>query len=160
MKKNKMIIIALILIMCALICSQLSSIFANTNYITSEKLTYKELSDGTSLISGFEIGTKVSEILNDYFASDDVEIFDNNNNNITNESDKVIGTGDKIIVKTFINDMPLPEYNNITDEVTSSVGIIYSTKNVVIYGDTNGDGSVDAVDALIVVKNKLGAVLF
>lgn len=161
MRKNKTIIISLILIICSLLCSQLSSIFANTNYTANEKLTSKELNDGTILISGFEIGTKVSEVLNDYFSAEsDIKIFDNNNNDITNESDKTIGTGYKITVKTYVNDMPLPIYNNITDEINSSVGLVYTTKNVVIYGDTNGDGSVNAVDALIVVKNKLEAVLF
>lgn len=141
MKKNKkMIIRALILVMCALICSQLSSIFANTNYTTNKKLTSKKLSDGTTLISGFEIGTTVSEVLNNYFSSEyDIKIFDNKNNDITNKSDKVIGTGYQISSS---------DVSNLT------------INNVVVYGDTNGDGSVNAIDALIVVKNKLGTVLF
>lgn len=170
MEKNKTIIIALILIICALICSQLSSIFANTNYVTSEDLTYKELNDGTTLISGFEIGTKVSDVLNGCFLSEyDIKIFDNNNNDITSETDKIIGTGYQIRLYTVTTEENnVASDNNITDNnvnvatniTISSKSTLIKTYTVVIYGDTNNDGSVNAVDALIVVKNKLGAVLF
>lgn len=153
MKKNKTIIVALILVICALLCSQLSSIFANTNYIKNEDLICKELSDGTTLISGFGIGTKVSEILNNsYFSSEyTIRIFDSNDVDVTTEEDKVIGTGYQIKLYTLKS-----EQNNIdTDNLA-----LLKTYVVVIYGDVNSDGSINAVDALIVIKNKLGVILF
>lgn len=171
MEKNKTIIIALILVICALICSQLSSIFANNNnYITNDKLQYKKLEDGTTLISGFKIGTKVSEVLQENFATDyEVKIFDNNNNDITSETNKIIGTGYQIRLytvttkhnNTINNEVCENTIDNIaTNETATTTSTLTKTYTVVIYGDTNGDGNINAVDALIVVKNKLGTILF
>ena len=138
---NKILKIFFIL-MLIFICYQFSYTYASNEYISNENLTYKELSDGTTLISGFEIGTKVSEITNDYFSSEyTVKIFDDSDNEITNQNDKVIGSG--CTVKLYTNSDTLAK-----------------TYTVVVYGDTSGDGNTNSVDPLIIVKNKLGQILF
>ena len=130
------------LLMLIFICYQFSYTYASNEYISNENLTYKELSDGTTLISGFKIGIKVSEITNGYFSSEyAVKIFDDNDNEITTQNDKTIGTGCK--VKLYTNS-----------------DVLAKTYTIVVYGDTNGDGNINAVDALIVVKNKLELILF
>lgn len=138
MKKNKKIYIGLMLIIISLICSQIN-IFAK--HITNNELIEKKIDDETTLISGFEIGTKVSEILSNCFSSEyTVKVFDSKNNDITEQIDKKIGTGYNI--KLYNDDTFEKEYR------------------VVLYGDTNGDGNIGAVDALAIVKNKTGTNYF
>ncbi len=152
--KNKKLILALILVVCAIICSQLTSIFANTNYILDkEDISYKKIDNDNYLISGFKIGTTIADIknLSILFNNYNIQIVDNKNNNVTNESNVKIGTGYSIKINK--------ENDN---EINSTQTENKITKNfkVIIYGDVNGDGDVGAVDALAIIKNKLGTTLF
>lgn len=139
MKKIKRYLIPIMLIIASIICSQLSSIFANTNYANNDKLTYKELTNDETLISGFDVGTNLKEIKSNYFETKyNIKIFDKNDNEITNSENKKIATGNNI--KIYLND-------ELEKECI-----------VVIYGDVSGDGAVSAVDALAVIKNNLGTI--
>lgn len=139
MKEIKKITIAILLVISSIICSQLNIIFANTDYINNDKLTYKELSSNKTLISGFDVGTNLKQIKSNYFETKyNIKIFDKDNNEITNIENKKISTGNNI--KIYLNNEVEKEYV------------------VVVYGDVNGDGSVSAVDALAVIKNNLGTI--
>ena len=75
-------------------------------------------------VSGFTLGEDVSKIISNIkskYSSSTVKVFDKNNKEITSG---LVSTGQKITVT-----------NNST-----------STYNIVIYGDTNGDGKVSAID--------------
>lgn len=104
----------------------------------------KELEHGNTLIADFDIGTKVSDIINNKSLLDyTVKVFDENNKDISNEENRLIGTG--CIIKIYDKQ----EKNNLI-----------KSYNTVIFGDVNGDSSINAIDALIIVKNKLGMEKF
>lgn len=100
----------------------------------------KELENGNTLIADFNIETKVSDVINNKSWLDyTVKVFDENNKDISNEENRLLGTG------CIINIYDKQEKNNLI-----------KSYNTVIFGDVNGDSSINAIDALIIVKNKLG----
>ena len=146
MRKNRKIVITLIFIISVIISSNLSLVFAKTNYnteisvknnyIQNDELTYRKEEDGNTLISGFKIGDKVSDILNNQFGEEyNIKIKNNKGTDITNQINTKIGTGNKIEL-----------YSN---------GNLEKIYTIIIYGDTNGDSNIGAVDALAIIKNKL-----
>ncbi len=89
----------------------------------------------TGYISNFEVGTLVSDVLTKLES-----VAGKSNVTITNKdgftiTDGLIKTGDKITIK-----------NSLTTE----------SLVVIVYGDTSGDGKIDALDLLQVQKNILG----
>ncbi len=140
MGKLKKFIITLIFIIGIALLFQINNTYAKTGYITNNKLTYVTIENGETLISGFEIGEKVSDVLKNFSEEYSLKIKDNQGKDITNETETKIGTGYKIEI-----------YN---EEVLEKTFII------VVYGDTNEDGETGAVDALAIIKNKLEVTMF
>lgn len=133
---NKKLITCLIIFVCILLINIISN--ASTDaYIIDESLTYKDI-ENTTLISGFDVGSKISNVISKFNEDNTVKFFDNTDTEIT-DTEKAISTGN--IIKIY----------NSSEELLKS----YTT---VIYGDVSGDGAVNAVDALWVVKYKLGLV--
>lgn len=106
MGKSKKIILTLIFIIILIVIGQTNKIYAKSiknnitagnNYINDKTLTYKKLENGETLISGFKIGEKVSEVLVGKFGEDyTIKIKNNQGREITNEPNTKIGTGNKI----------------------------------------------------------------
>ena len=87
-------------------------------------------------LSGFTIGKDISEYVKNIknnFSTSEVKALDKNNKEITSGS---VSTGQKLVVK------------NNGEEVTY---------NVIVYGDTNGDGKISAQDFAKVKSHLLGA---
>ena len=136
MEKLKKFVITLIFIIGIALLFQINNTYAKTAYITNSELSYVTLENGETLISGFEIGEKVSNVLKSFSMDYSVKIKNNQGKDITSELETKVGTGYKIEL-----------YNG---------ELLEKTFTTVIYGDTNGDGETGAVDALVIIKNKLG----
>lgn len=116
----------------------LKAFTVNEKYLINNNWNIFNLSN-INAITGISKGTTISEI-NDsknYASGYTVKIFDINNAELTSG---IITTGTKI--RIYKNDELKIEYV------------------VIIYGDTNQDGDIGAVDALAIVKNKLGTLRF
>ena len=147
MKILKKVIIILIFIICIIIFIQANKVLGisdNADTLTQNKeLTYKRQENGEILISGFKIGEKVSDVLERKLVDGYIiKIKNNKEIDITNNPDIKIGTGNKI--ELYLPNQEMPE----------------KTYTIVIYGDTNGDSNVEAVDALAIIKNKIGTDTF
>lgn len=144
MKETKKLMIILIFILSIEMIAKTNKVFSETSANTdiptqNEELIYKKQEDGEILISGFKMNENVSEILKRKFADEYIiKVKNNQGIDITNNLNTKIGTGNKI---------ELYEENGET---------LVRTYTAVIYGDTNGDANVGAVDALAIVKNKIG----
>ena len=94
------------------------------------------------VLKGFDVsanGVTVNSIKSDgYFANKTVKFVNASGKELA-DTDKV-GTGTKV---------------QITDASGNK-----QEKIIIIYGDTNGDGQINAIDALAIVKNKAGTVKF
>ncbi len=141
MKKIKKILIVLVLLLGIIIILKLNNTYAKTGYITNNKLTYITIENGETLISGFEIGEKVSDILKNFSEEYSLKIKNNEGKDITSELEAKIGTGYKI-------------------EIYNSQETLEKIFTIVVYGDTNDDGEIGAVDALAIIKNKLWVTMF
>ena len=111
----------------------------------------RKINNDTILLSGFNEQTSVGNILNVNSLTNKyiITIFDKNGNDITNQPNSIIGTdySIKVISNSEIQ-------NNISEDTVSK------TFKIVIYGDVNGDGNISSVDALAIIKNKLGKIPF
>lgn len=112
-------------------------------YIISNLNTYM-IDDNTNIICGFvlnnEGNVKVGDILSrNYFAEGITAKIFENGTEMTN-TDKIVGTG--TVIKLYEGEELLEEYT------------------IIIYGDTTGDGLINAVDALAIIKNKNQNLLF
>ena len=104
--------------------------------ITEAKVGNKDILKGITINLQ---GTTVEELKYDsYFANKTVKFLNESGKELLN-TDK-IGTGTRV-------------------QITDTLGNVIE-KTILIYGDTNGDGLINAIDALSVVKNKLGVVKF
>ena len=129
-----------LILMLIFVCYQFYSISANSTYITNKNLVYKDIDENTTLLSGFNIETKIPDVVKYFSENYVIKVLDDTYKDITNENEKNIGTTNKIQI--YENENLLKEYS------------------VIIYGDTNGDGNVTAADALAVVKNKVQSSIF
>lgn len=112
-------------------------------YITNENIVI-ENSDNTNRINGFSLTDNklsVKEVLESNYFSKDVEakFFDDSDKEI-DDTAKGLGTGSK--VKLYEDGKVIQEYT------------------VVIYGDTTGDGTINAFDALTLIKGINNKVSF
>mgnify|MGYP004630937487 CR=1 FL=1 len=144
MKILKRVITIFMFIICIIIFIQVNKVLAvNDTSTQNEELTYKKQENGEILISGFKIGEKVSDILKRKFADGYIiKVKNNKDIDITNNPDIKIGTGNKVELYLPNEDVPKRIYT------------------IVIYGDTNGDSNIEAVDALAIIKNKIGTEPF
>ena len=75
---------------------------------------------------------KLSDLKNVIVTGTNYKVFDKQNNEITN-NDSIIGTGTKL--RIYKNDEVEKEYT------------------IIIYGDTTGDGRINAIDSLAIIKD-------
>ena len=113
------------------------------DYIISN-LTTKNIDEETSIIYGFVLNEEktltVGNILSrNYFTEGITAKIFKNGTEITNAEEKV-GTG--TVIKLYKGEEFVEEYT------------------IVIYGDSTGDGKINAVDALAIIKNKNQKLLF
>jgi len=116
-----------------------SKITEDEFYIRNEKMKSKKIDNKTAL-TGLSNNTKVNEFINGYNFNlgYNVKVFNIANQELAENA--LVGTGDKI--KLYNGDKVIKEYVAI------------------LYGDTNGDGNINAIDALGIIKNKNGKVPF
>ena len=112
-------------------------------YIVSN-LNTSQIGENTKIIYGFVLNNegnlKVVDILSrNYFAEGITAKIFEDGTEVTN-TDKVVGTG--TVIKLYEGEELVEEYI------------------MVIFGDTTGDGLINAVDALAIIKNKNQNVLF
>lgn len=110
---------------------------SNTDYIKNTKWKLIK-GNNVTMISGIEENTTISELLStDNFSSNYTVKAYKNGSQVTTGN---VTTG--TVIKIF-------DGSNVVQEYT-----------VIIYGDTNLDGDIASIDALIIVKNKLGIESF
>lgn len=107
-----------------------------SGYVKPNKEITTTVIDNKETISGLKlVDNKVTleQFLNEdnFISNIEVKVFDRQNNEITS-STKGVGTGSK--VKLYENEQLVKEYD------------------VVVYGDTSGDGKINTVDALTLIK--------
>lgn len=112
-------------------------------YIISN-LNTSQIDENTKIIYGFVLNNegnlKVLDILSrNYFAEGITAKIFKDGTEVTN-TDKIVGTG--TVIKLYEGEELVEEYT------------------MVIFGDTTGDGLINAVDALAIIKNKNQNVLF
>lgn len=116
---------------------------------TNVKATDRE---NLHIVSGFDLGkTKVSELLENFNTDNGFKVC--NSNNEVLEDDAIFGTGTKINLGG--------DGNTVQTEFPDGSKSYWAAEfNVVIYGDTTGDGKINAIDALALIKHLNEAIPF
>lgn len=104
------------------------------------------------IVTGFDLSNiKVSELLENFNTDNGFEVCNNKDEILGNDS--IFGTGTKIKIGGLGNNIIMADQNgNKVDWVGEF--------NVVIYGDTTGDGKINAIDALALIKHLNDAIPF
>lgn len=104
------------------------------------------------LVTGFDLEkTKVSDLLENFNTDKGFEVCNNKGEIL--EPDDIFGTGTKIKIGG--------DGNSVQAENPDGSKIYWAAEyNVVIYGDTTGDGKINAIDALALIKHLNGIIPF
>lgn len=103
------------------------------------------------IVTGFDLEkTKVSELLENFNTDNGVEVCNNKDEIL--ENDAVFGTGTKVKIGG--------NGNELIESSDGSKRYWVAEYNVVIYGDTTGDGKINAIDALALIKHLNDAIPF
>lgn len=100
--------------------------------LTKVSVDFKELILKDQYIHNFAVGDTVNTALQRLKVTGGTAQITDSSGNVKS-GDKIIGTGDML-------------------RIHDSNGALYMTKNIVIYGDVNGDGKADVIDFLILRK--------
>ncbi len=119
-------------------------------YTFTNKILINKKVDENDCLQNFNFtsnGMSVSSFISNWNFSDSesgryIEIKDGKNQEKTKTEDEKVGTGDKIIIKSKETNEPLGLFT------------------VLYYGDTDGNGVINALDALGIIKNKNGQIPF
>jgi hypothetical protein len=113
-----------------------SSLSSSTKVTPEKTMTNSGYKISNGYVSGFTLGTDISKVISNIKSKNSsakVKVYNSSNKEITSGS---VSTGQKLVVK------------NNGEEVTY---------NVIVYGDTNGDGKISAQDFAKVKSHLLGA---
>lgn len=144
MKKVKLFyLVFIITLFLVLICFIPNQVFATTNYFKTS--TYKITEAKNKVLSNLDASNvSVQNVLANVSINFNTDMYEIRayNNGAELALDKLIGTGSMLKVMH-------KNYNYSVDSIT-----------IILYGDTNGDGSISATDALAIIKNKTGKIKF